>query len=268
MAGGAAGGVEGFTSVTEPIRKTIQLQYGKTLEACHALAELDREIRQRNPISAKGPVTAIVYLHAKAAKTYRAILILAAQGYGEDALILARSLTNLAIDVAYLTVENSTDRVRAWVAYAQIQLRKWANAMEQPLATDTVDWEQASELAKTWPNIADRATASGTENFYSRAYRHGSIYEHSDAAGFDSFLTPTATGFRVTLGPSDALVGEALTVAPVAFAEVITRWAAAFHVGLGDAESRMRAIVETALKALPSRPARQDAPETGRPTTV
>jgi hypothetical protein len=194
---------------------------------------------------------AIVFLHAKARKTFSAILLLAREGYGEDALILARSLTNLCIDLAYLTVADTQERVRVWVAYARINLRKWATSLGRPLQADSVNWLEEEERAKKWLTLADRAERSGTKNFYDLAYRHGSIYEHSDAASFESFVTLTAQGFLANSGPSTAMISDAVTIASTAFAEIVTRWAKFFSIDLGDAGSRMARLVGATLASLP-----------------
>lgn len=192
-----------------------------------------------------------MFLHAKARKTFGAILLVAREGYGEDAMILARSLTNLCIDLAYLTSADTPERVRAWLASARTQLRRWATSLRRTLQADTVNWNEEEELAKKWLNLAERAARSDTQNFYNLAYRHGSIYEHSDAASFETFLAVTAQGFIAKSGPSDTMISDVVTIASTAFADVITRWAAFFKIDLGDARLRMDDLVKTALASLP-----------------
>jgi uncharacterized protein DUF5677 len=105
-----------------------------------------------------------VVLHAKARKTFSAILLLAREGYGEDALILARSLTTLHIDAAYLTAEDTPERVRVWLAFARMHLRKWATSLDRPLQDDSVNWVEEEERAKKWPDLADRAEKTRSSN--------------------------------------------------------------------------------------------------------
>lgn len=238
--------------MTTDVRAAIHAKYGKTFQACEQLAALDHEIRTNNPIRAQGGGRlAVVFLHAKARKTFHAILLLAREGYGEDALILARSLTNLCIDLAYMTAADTPERVRAWLAYARVQLRKWAAALGRPLEGDTLTWSEEEQLAKKWLNVSDRAIRSDTQNFYNLAYRHGSIYEHSDAASFESFMGVTATGFLAKSGPSDAMISDALTIGSTAFADVMTRWATFFKIDLADARTVMEQTVKAALGGLP-----------------
>jgi hypothetical protein len=190
-------------------------------------------------------------LHAKALKTFSAILLLVREGYGEDALILARSLTNLCIEVAYLTAEDTPERVRVWLAFARIHLRKWATSLDRPVQDDSVNWIEEEERAKKWLALADRAEKSGTKNFYNLAYRHGSIYEHSDAASVESFITVTTEGFLAKSGPSDAMISDAVTIASTAFAEVVTRWAKFFNIDFGEAGDRTARLVRATLASLP-----------------
>ena len=238
--------------MTDDVRAAIRERYGKALQACEELAALDRDIRAAHPISAKGGgKLAAVFLHAKTRKTFNALLLVAREGYGEDALILARSLTSLCIDLAYLTAADTPARVRVWLAYARVQLRKWALSLGRVLQVDTVNWAEEEELAKRWLNLAERAARSDTQNFYNLAYRHGSIYEHSDAASFEPFLAVTAQGFIAKSGPSDAMLFDVVTIASTAFAEVVSRWARFFEIDLGDAGVRMDQIVKAALSSLP-----------------
>lgn len=151
--------------MTNDVRAAIRERHGKALRACEDLTALDREIRAAHPISAKGGGRlAVVFLHAKARKTFGAILLLAREGYGEDAMILARSLTNVCIDLAYLTAADTPERVRVWLASARIQLRRWATSLGRTLQADTVNWDEEEELAKKWLNLAERAARSDTQN--------------------------------------------------------------------------------------------------------
>src|SRR5215470_14545011 len=110
--------------MTDPL---VAKTYPKELEACRTLlARLD-DLYQRNQekivLDSKRVATlAAVSLYAKARKQAEAIGLLASAGYGEDALILARSLVNLCIDLGFILSESEVieERARAWVANGRV----------------------------------------------------------------------------------------------------------------------------------------------------
>ena len=107
--------------MTADIRSDIDRSYGKAFVACADLAALEQKLRAEHPIrNIGGGMLVAVILQAKARKTFHAILVLAREGYGEDALVPSRSLTNLCIDLAYIAAGDTPIKVRAWLAYARV----------------------------------------------------------------------------------------------------------------------------------------------------
>jgi len=100
----------------------IEAQYSRELDGYVRLGELAWILLQRNhskvAIDTTRPSTAAVLgLHAKARKSFQAIDVLAREGFGEDAMIVARSLTNLnlCIDLGYISRTDSENRARQWM---------------------------------------------------------------------------------------------------------------------------------------------------------
>jgi hypothetical protein len=204
-----------------PVRQAIRQKYAREFRACARLAALDHEVAARvkkTPLS-----SAATFLRAKARKTFDATVKLASDGYGEDAVILSRSLTNLCIDLTFLS-KGGTDAVRAWIGKSYVRLRTWARDTGSPLK-EGIDWPLQEQRAKSWPEtVRERSTKAGTVWFYNLSYRHGSIFEHSDPVSASSFVRETPGGLQFSHTPSEELVWDALLMAAFAFAEIITQW--------------------------------------------
>lgn len=63
----------------------------------------------------------ILLVLAKSTKTLRALKLLADNGYGEDAIVLSRSLFEGYINVAYILHDDSVRRARMFIVYSVIK---------------------------------------------------------------------------------------------------------------------------------------------------
>jgi hypothetical protein len=94
---------------------------------------------------------AVASLYAKGRKQAEALELIASKGYGEDdALILARSLVNLCIDLAYITTDPSQteDRARRWAAKGRVVRREFGNRVgTTPPDENDTDWPAEEALA-------------------------------------------------------------------------------------------------------------------------
>jgi hypothetical protein len=225
-----------------PVRQAIRQKYAREFRACARLAALDQKVVARvkkTPLS-----SAATFLRTKARKTFDATVKLASDGYGEDAVILSRSLTNLCIDLTFLS-KGGTDAVRAWIGRSYVRLRTWARDTGSPLR-DGIDWPLQEQRAKGWPEtVRERSTKAGTVWFYNLSYRHGSIFEHSDPASVTSFVRESADGLRFSSTPSDELVRDALLMAAFAEAEIITQWSRCVGLELGRHADVLNEIIDT-----------------------
>ena len=103
------------------LRMEIEAQYSRELDGYVRLGELAWSLLQRNQSrvaidTARPSTAAVLGLHATARKSFQAIDVLAREGFGEDAMIVARSLTNLCIDLGYICRTDSENRAREWMA--------------------------------------------------------------------------------------------------------------------------------------------------------
>jgi len=146
-------------------------QYMEQFKACQSILSLADGLYQRNEGKAvldrtRYSAMAVASLYGKARKQMEAIYLLASQGYGEDAMILARSLANLCIDLGYVTAEadQTETRARRWTAKGRVERRKFSKGVgTTPPDEATVDWGKEEALADEWPKtIEQRATGTAS----------------------------------------------------------------------------------------------------------
>ncbi len=92
---------------------------------------------------------AAALLYGRSRKAVDAVRILAANGYGEDAMVLARSLVNACIDLAYICKLDSDDRTEQWIANGRRARRTMAQEFGlKPEDEERIDWTKNEILAK------------------------------------------------------------------------------------------------------------------------
>lgn len=61
-----------------------------------------------------------IFLFAKSTKTFRALIVLCSEGYGQDAAILARSMLENIINLAYINKDDKQNRAKLFITYSLI----------------------------------------------------------------------------------------------------------------------------------------------------
>ena len=184
----------------------------------------------------------------KALKTLDAIRITCESGFGEDALILARSLVNSTINVSYIGRGVDPDeRARDYVASGRIAHRKFLLQFGPlpPGWDKDVDWPTTEERAKRWDNvpIADRAREAGVSALYEQTYRFGSSFEHSDSASLSGFFgVSDVDNQEIKCDPSDDFVELVLACTFQAMAVFITVFLARFGLDETERLGRLGAV--------------------------
>lgn len=226
-------------------------RFAKAFGGCDALESIIRELLPPSLCGASTSVAraAIATLFAKAAKSFNAVRVLAAFGYGEDALIVARALLNLSFAAGYICAKNGDpeERAFAWVANGYLAQRSFIEQdLGLPLPDDIahgVDWKRVEAYAgvrKTepgkiepvWPKrVKDIATGAGMEELYSQAYRFMSSPEHSDAWGVNTYIRAwDESGLHLNINPSDERVSLSLEIAAQAMANAFIKFCDTFGI--------------------------------------
>jgi Family of unknown function (DUF5677) len=212
------------------VRAVIATKFAKELAAYEQLGALTQQLLDANTdkvVSVPGrPSTAVVAaLFAKALKTSHAIHLLAREGYGEDAMDLARSLTNLCIDLGYICHSDSETRARQWIAIGSLERLKMQRAVTGKLTKgQEARFRRFKSLTKSWTDlgIEGRAKQSGRFMVYATAYRHGSSFSHSDSWSTGSFLKTIGAVIQALNEPGEACVDEALHVAALVTYDLVS----------------------------------------------
>ena|ERR1700730_6143504 len=187
-------------------------------------------------------------LMGKARKSADAVYLNARYGYGEDAMIVSRSLVNLCIDLRFICgeLDESETRARRWIARGRVGRRDFAKRVgTEPPDESRVDWAKEKALSEEWnaTSIYRRAELSGLLNFYNLPYRHGSVFEHSDSWSALSFLNLTETEIVVTPGPSARFVDLALISGGCSLAQVAVDFGKYYGFDMGDAPQVMDSAI-------------------------
>ena len=172
----------------------------------------------------------------KAYKTHGAILFLCAQGYGEDAAILTRSLFDLSITFLYILKDQTNKRVLRYFHYDSIIRKKmfdyakgvptFAKLFEErrlhPKPGDTTieDVEKYAKLAQEkynygrmgWSDkpIRQMAEEVGREGAYQTVYYLQSNISHSAVRTMNDYVKAHDKGYTVDIGRGESWVQEDL----------------------------------------------------------
>jgi len=162
----------------------------------------------------------LMLLFAKGLKTHRALQILGSQGYGEDAIVLLRSLFQVVVTAQYLVGNDSRTRFARYRAYHAVPLAV-AAAKNPKVSLPVAKLEANARRAKNrfkfssgafgWAGISLEAAAKevGQQGVYDSLYRVGSQYEHTMFWSIVSFAD-RGTVFQASRDPSGAHVDKVL----------------------------------------------------------
>ena len=188
----------------------------------------------------------LLLLLAKGIKTYRATLILCKSGYGQDGVILVRSLFELVVSAQYLVQTDSRTRVARYVAYNNV-LRAQLPWSARPRRIQSVSRRAKARFkfsggAIAWAGVTleQAAKAVGQGPAYDSMYRLSSQFQHSMPWAVSGY----GQGGRADISPSQRYVNQTLGTAlmeVVLLIEVINR---VFRLGLRSEIRRIRQSIQ------------------------
>ncbi len=176
---------------------------------------------------------------AKASKSHIAIMSLCANGNGEDAAIISRSLFELAVVMKYIFNDKTDDLLTRFIEYAPVKasqsikhaekheslLEELKRREENPRPGQSIVAEihaAADEIlgrqdynAFGWSDkkLWEMARTIGRQHFYDTMYPMLSGLTHSDSLSFSNYYKESEDGFFVDAGESDNWVSESLIIA-------------------------------------------------------
>ncbi|MGH2459886.1 MAG: DUF5677 domain-containing protein [Chloroflexota bacterium] len=211
----------------------------------------------------------------KGVKTHGAILRLCRSGYDVEALVLLRTLFELAVDTRYVVRDSTGEWAQRWIDY-DVVLRK---TLSDVISTDpyfehhrasaagedtargeiAVEARRAQEKWHFWGRDRDGelskpidhwsgkprrqvAQAVGWESHYNTIYRLASNASHPNfRAATDYVVVQDDCSIRVAVGPSTRYMDRTLMSAHAYLASIATNWAKVM-----DPPEHVRAAVEEA----------------------
>jgi hypothetical protein len=241
----------------DDVRARIRTSFEREFAGYERLTALAQNLldshQDKVGIDSGRPSTAVIAaLFAKALKTVHAIYLLAREGYGEDAVDLARTLTNICIDVGYICHDESDARASQWMAMGPIERLKMKRDVSGLTKPEKDQYGQLKTLTKTWTDlgIEGRARQCGRFPMYAMAYRHGSSYSHSDSWSTGQFLTEdTEQLVQAQNQPSGACVDTALFIAAMATYDIVATWGRFYRMDTTAFDHEARSVLDSAFDA-------------------
>lgn len=205
---------------------------------------MDKEFHKITP-----KVALTTFMLGKAYKTHGAILFLCAQGYGEDAAILTRSLFDLSITLLYILKDPTNKRVLRYFRYDSIIRKRmfdyakdvpiFAKLFEErklhPKSGDTTieEVEKYAKLAQKkykygdmgWSDktIRQMAEEVGRGGAYRTVYYLQSNITHSAVRTMNDYVKAHDKGYTVDIRRGESWVQEDLVASFDFFMAVVSR---------------------------------------------
>jgi hypothetical protein len=211
--------------------------------------------------------TFVLLSFAKAYKTHGAILLLCEQGYGEDAVTLARTLLELSLYT--LLVEQDKDGLYAkryfdfdYVLqneyYKQLikngqeeDLKKQITASGDPEATIENISKKTGEVLSGyseqergrkgkgmphWSGLRLRRVAElvGKSYLYEKVYMLQCSIAHSDVKSANNYIRTGEHGLEIDVSPNENWVFETLVASLDCFGMIANAWNSTFNLGLEE----------------------------------
>jgi len=249
----------------ERIRELIRSQFQVELAACRDLHAVVIDAVQRRGRELSAPVgtsagPAVMFLFGKIWKSFNAARILAQEGYAPDAMVVARSLVNGAIDLAYIVGADSEERASQWCAFGEKARQDYWRQFGKAADRDQdLDCARIEAQAKRWKElkINERAERAGLEGLYQIAYRAGSSPEHSDSwSSIDYVEEISEGGPTFQIGPSEKGITKALGATCWGLCEAFLRWCKFFGFDEDGAVQRVKVIADQFSESVEKRKAR------------
>jgi len=165
------------------------------------------------------------FMFGKAYKTHGAILFLCAQGYGEDAAILTRSLFDLSITLLYILKDPTNKRVLRYFHYDSIIRKKMYDYAKTVPTFAKLVQEKHNYGRMGWSDkpIRQMAEEIGREGAYQTVYYLQSNITHSAVRTMNDYVKAHDKGYTVDIGRSESWVEEDLIASFDFFLTIVER---------------------------------------------
>lgn len=196
---------------------------------------------------------AVGFLFGKSLKSMDAARLLASKGYGEDSLILLRTVLEALFSAAYITDTDPEERAKNWIADGyQEQVAFLGKFPEEPPPPWVGRWDPAEvkKRAARWPHIRERAEKSGLSKLSQKEYPFLCSLAHSDAWSSLTYLDDKE-GFQVRTEPSIKHVDIALLVAAALLPPLTECFCRAFGI-IADEQATLRRLGELLGEIIPA----------------
>lgn len=204
-----------------------------------------------------------IFLFTKSTKTFRALFILCHQKYGEDAAVLARSILENLINLAYIKKGGSRRRAKLFSIYSFIARKKFMN--NNPDVGKRIDKEfyhrhgkslrtaeafykkECARIKKKYGrrdnnrwsclSIKEMCGAVGKKFkkfYYNKVYRKLCQFSHPDVDGSKGYFYEDKDGLTINDLPNGIWVEESLVVGFDCYSRILYLFNEIFRLGFED----------------------------------
>ncbi|MDW7730721.1 MAG: DUF5677 domain-containing protein [Bacillota bacterium] len=171
------------------------------------------------------------YFIGKTITTFYSVCFLCEKGYGEDAMVLSRTMLENLINYSYINREPE-ENTELFIEFDKVRAKKRLNNYraiypekhipEEVVETIERNYEEVKEKYKTdsclqtWSgkNLADMAIKCGLQEYYRIIYPLASSYAHGSVETSVSYINKQGKGYSVRAGqPCDEFTAEAIYAA-------------------------------------------------------
>ncbi len=180
----------------------------------------------------------VAFMMGKAFKTYEALGMLCKSGYGEDAFMLARTLFELMITLAYILQDETEERLLRYMSYDWVTRKRMyeyiatkkdlsmhlnkaieSGNKENTIAEVEEEYKKVMEKYNysnnTWSDktIKGMSEAVGRSDAYNTVYRLQCNVGHTNARSMNEYIKVTDEGTILNIGANWDLVQSTLIIA-------------------------------------------------------
>lgn len=218
-------------------------------------ALFDKADRARKPRLDSPRERAVFFLTAKAFRTQRAMMALAHEGLGQDAMTLLRSLYECMITLYYLVEKATQEEINMYGAFVDISKGKRLDAILKyfPRSLSTERLRQAERAIREraasareyffgeenarrwWEDFSKMATALDLEGVHRVAYKHFTDYAHPGAIVAEQYVTEGEERISPRIDEPDYdITNAALGTAAGFLREVLGAFNKTFQCGIDE----------------------------------
>ena len=212
----------------------MQISSEKLIQSNIALRDIAHRLTQKYQSSGKVPTDnkemLVLLFLTKAQKTHAAIMLLCSDGYGQDAVVLSRSILELLITIKYILADSTDGRVDRYVSHDWVLRSELYENLKNREELAVIPTEKIQEIKanadaaqkkygyKPYGGWSDKtmyymAKEIGEESNFNICYGIQCSFSHSSARSMMEYMKESDGQYVFDAGKSERYINPALAMA-------------------------------------------------------